>query len=141
MPTLIELAEADLRTAETAAQKANEEAQSARRFLDQLKRLEARANELTPHLPFHIEVHPEINYDPKMTLAQLMENILQFQDHPLLMDDMIRELEKFGRVPGGKDPKANISSVLSKSPLFEFQKGRGWRLKQNAPSAETGEAS
>ena len=63
-----------------------------------------------------------------LTVAGAIEHVLRAAEKPLLIDEVIEGLRSNGRAPKGKQPKANIASVLSRSPRFSYQKGRGWSL-------------
>lgn len=70
--------------------------------------------------------------------------IFATRDEPIPLRELSNLLAEHGRPPGGENPIANLSSILSRDPRFENVSGRGWRLthpQEDAPPATTDEAS
>lgn len=127
---IIERARQDLDAAERAVAAAIKERDLCRAVVERLKEYEAEA------MPTARTGEPELKPVP---YSLLLEKLVR-AGQPILIDDLMAKLAEIGRTPSGKNPKGNIASVLSKAKdRFEYQKDRGWRLKQNAPP--NGEAS
>ena len=144
----LDLAKRDLRTLYEKQQDLEQEIADQEDFIKRLEKYEEQASAPTVTLPVVLPTTKangtaftlESATLAVMTLADAAETILKAAPNPLILDELLAEMERRGRHVGGGDPKANLSSVLSRNAQFEFQKGRGWRLKQNAPPAETGGA-
>lgn len=129
MSTIIEHAEADLRKAEEAATRALQERDLCRAVVQRLKSYATEESTASNDRNGHAKPLDGL------TVAGAIEHVLRTAERPLLIDEIIDGLRSSGRATGGKDPKANIASVLSRSPRFSHRKGRGWSLTAGAPAA------
>lgn len=129
MTTIIERAEADLRRAEEAATRAIQERDLCRAVIQRLK------SYASDELPASAGHNGHAKPSKALTAAEAIEHVLQAANKPLLVDEIVDALRSSGRKLSGKQPRANVSSILSRSALFSHQKGRGWSLTAGTPAA------
>ena len=66
----------------------------------------------------------------RVSLPNVAFSILSQCSAPLPVRELVAILGEQGRPVGGKNPKINLSSILSRDPRFENVPGRGWRVKR-----------
>lgn len=137
MPSIMEQAYADLEAAELAVKEAQAELELCHRVVERLTVYRKTATDIYGERAIAVHATPGTG---RLTLIQELEKIAREVKEPILLEDLMRHLDAIGRAPGGKKPKANLASVLSKAPQFEYEKNKGWRLKESAPPASAGEA-
>lgn len=62
------------------------------------------------------------------TLVEAIEAILNASPLPMLVPDIVSALNARGRKINSVDPARLISSMMSRSDHFSFEKGRGWSI-------------
>ena len=72
----------------------------------------------------------------KRHLTEIAIEILREEKKPLRTRDLIERIEKLGILVPGKDPVANLSSMLSRSDELMADRTAGWSLKAWADALE-----
>jgi hypothetical protein len=117
-PTLMQ-AEIDLQKAEEAIERATKERDEITAFIRRHKMYASISNGGRQHQK------PATDE----TMVQALEAILSASEGPMFVPDVISVLKARGRKLTAVKPEAAVSSILSRSKQFKFQKGRGWTLQ------------
>lgn len=70
--------------------------------------------------------------DSETTLSEEIESILAGANGPMLVSEIVERLKTAGREIHSPNPVAIVSTTLSRSKKFFFEKGRGWSVNPYA---------
>ncbi|MCX7362578.1 MAG: hypothetical protein NTV97_12065 [Alphaproteobacteria bacterium] len=127
--------------------------QRARQDLDridaQIKALQAERDGVSAFIRMYDRYATENAVAPAATLhtpplkARLLDATVRFlgeRGRPAFMSDIYPMLEAAGLLPGGTNPKQQVSSIFGRDGRLEFKSATGWWLKGAAPTTTAGEA-
>ena len=126
-------AEADLKKEEAAIRRADDTIERATK--EKLEAIENR-DEIAAYIrrskmyeePSNVkERHQKSATDE--TMAESLEAILSASSEPMLVPEILSALTARGRKLTAANPMAHVSSILSRSQQFKFEKGRGWTFQ------------
>lgn len=117
-PTLAK-AEADLRKAEELIERATKDRDEIAAFIRRHKMYSSPASS---YRGTQKAVRDE-------TMAEALEAVLSEANAPLLVPDIIAALKTRGRKFTSANPAAHVSSILSRSEQFHYEKGIGWTFR------------
>ena len=72
----------------------------------------------------------------RLTESVAAEVIRGNQGRPVPSPDMLEAIMGRGIIVGGKDPASTLAARLSRSSTLEFERGRGWKLRDPAMQTE-----
>lgn len=70
--------------------------------------------------------------ESEKTLAQEIELILSGANGPMLSSEIVERLKAAGREINSSNPTGIVSTTLSRSKKFAFEKGKGWTFNPYA---------
>jgi len=117
-PTLAQ-ADIDLRKAEDAIERATKERDEIAAFIRRHKMYASMSNGERQH---HKSAKDE-------TMLEALEAVLSASNAPMIVPDIVSALKARGRKLTSAKPAAHVSSILSRSEQFHFEKGRGWTFQ------------
>jgi hypothetical protein len=118
-PTLAQ-AEADLRKAEEAIERATKDRDEILAFIRRHK-MYASASPLQKSLQKSVKDE---------TMAESIEAVLGAATAPMLVPDIVAALKARGRKFTSADPAGHVSTTMSRNERFSYEKGIGWSLTE-----------
>ena len=117
-PTLTQ-AEIDLRRAEEAIERATKERDEIAAYIRRHKMYAGVVNgEHKPRKALKDE-----------TLIEALEAVFTASNTAMLVPEIVTALKARGRKMNSVNPMATVSSILSRSEQFQYEKGRGWTFQ------------